>query len=201
MSTAHRACQGSSPLSAWTWLEACWDSLTGQHCVGTAAHQLKELGLLCYRTCYFSCDALKTELCCFLSPIPEISCCHPLHDARLALRFHCWVDFSQFKGKLSSASSQSTLWFSNQAVPLVLVFYFGGSHEYMYLPCSEFAWGESVWVTEHLDCVWYKKLNFFHSTQWVKVWGNFISGSLWKMLFYPTMCEDGPSSVCCGFIF
>lgn len=63
--------------------------------------------------------------------------------------------------------------------------YFGGSHDYRYLPCGEFAWGKSMWVTEHPDCVWYKKLNFFHSTQWVKVWGNFISSSLWKMLFYP----------------
>lgn len=70
---------------------------------------------------------------------------------------------------------------------LVLVFILGVHMSTGSSHVSEFAWGKAVWVTEHLDCVWYKKLNFFQSIQWVKLWGNFISGSLWKMLFYPTI--------------
>lgn len=79
--------------------------------------------------------------------------------------------------------------------------HFGSSHEYRYLPCSEFAWGKSVSHRASRLFLVQKKINFFHFTQWVKVWGNCNAGSLWKMLFYPTICKDVPSSVCCGFIF
>lgn len=129
------------------------------------------------------------QSCAACSALPGIFMLHPPHDTRLALRFHCWGDFCAFKGELSSTNSQATFWFRNQAVPLVLVFIVGVHMSTGSSHVSEFAWGK---LTEHLGCVWYKKQNFFQSTQWVKLWANFTSGSLWKMLFYSTIKKGLP---------